>query len=142
MSITALIGIGMERIICQGRVWFKSSYFKMEQIAGDDADFTSDTPTPAATNLYLYAKNNGTYAAPYWKDSGGNEHQIGDAGVPTTITVKELDGSPTVSNVDTVIFNQGDGLTVTDNADGSVTVGLTGGSSSSNIDFLVAQVFS
>lgn len=44
-------------------------------------------------------------------------------GVPATITVEE-DGETPVTGVDTIIF---DGATVTDNTDGSVTVGITGG---------------
>lgn len=43
-----------------------------------------------------------------------------------TITVEESDGTPSVADVDTVKFDS-TGFTVTDNADGSVTVGNLGG---------------
>lgn len=43
-----------------------------------------------------------------------------------TVTVAESDGTPSVADVDTVKFDS-TGFTVTDNADGSVTVGNLGG---------------
>lgn len=48
----------------------------------------------------------------------------------TTITVAELDGSPSVASVGTIKFDQSDGFGVTDNADGSVTVTHSGGAGS------------
>jgi hypothetical protein len=50
---------------------------------------------------------------------------VEDLGASATITVEELDGTPSVGTVDTIIFDQSDGFVVTDNSDGSVTVGHT-----------------
>jgi hypothetical protein len=55
--------------------------------------------------------------------------QLGNlpGGGGATITVEEEDGNPSVNDVDTVIFDQADGFSVTDNADGSVTIGMAAG---------------
>lgn len=47
----------------------------------------------------------------------------GSGGAGTPLTVKELDGSPIVTNVDTIIFS---GATVTDNGGGDVLITITG----------------
>lgn len=49
------------------------------------------------------------------------------------LTVKEVDGTPTVASVDTISFNQVDGFTVTDLGGGDVQIGLTGGGSGAPI---------
>lgn len=50
----------------------------------------------------------------------------GDGGGGSPLTVEEEDGAPSVSNVTTIIFDQADGFTVTDNGGGSVTIGFDG----------------
>ena len=57
-------------------------------------------------------------------DEGGT---VSGGGGGSTITVAELDGTPSVASVDTVKFDQADGFSVTDNSDGSVTIGLSAG---------------
>jgi len=65
----------------------------------------------------------------FYDDTG----KLQTSGVPSgggggsTITVAELDGTPSVASVDTVKFDQSDGFSVTDNSDGSVTIGLSAG---------------
>lgn len=44
-----------------------------------------------------------------------------------SLTVEEVDGTPSVASVSTLRFDQGDGFTVTDDGGGQATVGFSGG---------------
>ena len=50
--------------------------------------------------------------------------------IPTALTVKEVDGSPSVSDVTILEFDQSTGLTVTDEGSGTARVSSSGGGSS------------
>jgi hypothetical protein len=54
------------------------------------------------------------------------------------IAVEEADGTPAVASVDTLVFNQADGFTVTDDTGGQVTVGFTGGGGGA-VDYVLLQ---
>jgi len=49
----------------------------------------------------------------------------GGGGTPFDLTVKEVDGVPTVSDVNVIRFNQDDGFEVLDDGGGQVTINLT-----------------
>lgn len=57
---------------------------------------------------------------------GGAPAWAASTGGGATIVVEELDGAPSVA-ADTIKFDQGDGFSVIDNSDGSVTVKHSGG---------------
>lgn len=86
--------------------------------AASDTDYTqlASKPTaPASGHNKLYFKTDGK---PYYEDSGGTETEVG-SGTGGTITVKEVDNSPTVTPVSTIKVSNG---TLTDNGDGSVSI--------------------
>src|SRR5262245_22047094 len=65
---------------------------------------SGDATVPSGTPIVLYLDDGDTF---YWfLASGGG----GGGGMPGTVTVKEVDGTPTYASVDTLLFDQADGL--------------------------------
>ena len=110
-----MIKVGLERLILQGRIWLQDSYLKIKEISGADASFTSDTPCPEDDHLYIYVKDKAGVATPYWRDDACVDHEFGDAAAISagSITVEEVDGSPSIANATTLQFDQDVGFVVT-----------------------------
>lgn len=79
----------------------------------------------ATTNQATTGTNDTTYMTP--KKVADAIAALAPGG--TTLTVKELDGSPSIAGVTEIKFDQSTGLAVTNNTGGSVTISASGGGS-------------
>lgn len=91
----------------------------------DVYDSVDDVPTPTSEyNFFLFSLPSGIYAI----DGSRNVTGPFSAGVGgALLVVQEQDGTPTISNVDTLVFPNG---SVTDNGGGSVSITISGGGGS------------
>jgi len=87
------------------------------------------TNAPSATALAANGTNCSEGQAARGVDASGNAEGCftpeGGGGGGGSVTVEESDGSPSVSDVSTISFNQSQGFTVTDAGEGEAEVGLS-----------------
>lgn len=104
-----------------------ASRLRLLEASGNGTNYTEFVVQPQAANItYTLPPDDGDPDDILSTDGSGGLSWAA-AGAGSTINVEELDGAPSVSGVGTVIFDQGDGFSVTDNMDGSVTIGVSAG---------------
>jgi hypothetical protein len=97
---------------------------------GDLGDVTLTSPLDSA--LVFYDSLNGV-----WIDGPTIEELRESAGGGSPLTVEEVDGSPSVSSVTEINFDQDDGFSVVDDGSGVVTINFSGaGTDNQTIDTL------